>query len=204
MFCLPFGHPYYPLSPPLPSLCPLSTRLPRFPRSHPLPLHAFPSPFALSLSTHSTRCPFDPLPPPPPLPSLPIRRPFKVEQLARNYLRNPAYIAIGDRHMKAVDRITQVVEFCKDNEKFAKLLAILAHEEPPIMVFCNAKNACDSLRCVRRRHGGLRGSQSAAAMQERVFAKIMASVFHHTLEYKRYFFILHQEKSAKIFCVSPC
>ena len=78
-------------------------------------------------------------------PPAPACRPFKVEQLARNYLRNPAYIAIGDRHMKAVDRITQVVEFCKDNEKFSKLLAILAHEEPPIMVFCNAKNACDSL-----------------------------------------------------------
>jgi hypothetical protein len=40
----------------------------------------------------------------------------------RAQLRNPAYIAIGDRHMKAVDRIEQTVMFLKDNEKWSRLV----------------------------------------------------------------------------------
>jgi superfamily II DNA/RNA helicase len=43
-------------------------------------------------------------------------------------------VAIGDRHMKAVDRITQSVEFLKENEKFQRLVSILQEEEPPIIV----------------------------------------------------------------------
>ena len=69
--------------------------------------------------------------------------PFKVEQMTKSYMRNPVYVSIGDRHNQAVDRIAQSIQFVKEHEKLEKLLSILSHEEPPVIVFCNAKRTCD-------------------------------------------------------------
>jgi ATP-dependent RNA helicase DDX23/PRP28 len=71
--------------------------------------------------------------------------PVKVELLARKYLRNPAYLAIGERSGTVVDRIQQTVLWVTENMKQSKLLNIVRHEDPPIIVFCNAKKNCDTV-----------------------------------------------------------
>ena len=71
--------------------------------------------------------------------------PPAVEKIARNYLRNPAYVYIGDQS-SSKDNITQTIEFCKENQKKERLMSLLANgPPPPIIVFCNGKKGCDVL-----------------------------------------------------------
>jgi len=71
--------------------------------------------------------------------------PPAVERIARNYLRNPAYVYIGDQ-ASTKDNITQNIEFLKENKKKDKLLDLLQNgPPPPIIVFCNGKKGCDVL-----------------------------------------------------------
>jgi len=61
-------------------------------------------------------------------------------------MRRPATIIIGEVG-RAVDRITQTVEFVKnDNEKKRRLEDLLLHgPRPPIIVFANQKKNVDLL-----------------------------------------------------------
>lgn len=69
-----------------------------------------------------------------------------VERLSRNYLRRPAYVAIGEIG-KTVDRIQQRVEFVhSDGEKRQRLLELVFETDPPIIIFVNQKRTCDSLK----------------------------------------------------------
>lgn len=71
--------------------------------------------------------------------------PPPVERIANKYLRNPVTINVGDVG-KAVDRIKQVIEFCKsDNDKRRRLQELLIHgPKPPIIIFMNHKASCDA------------------------------------------------------------
>jgi len=71
--------------------------------------------------------------------------PQKVEMLAKKYLRHPIFISIGDRKGKINERIDQRVEFINGGQKLKRLLEILSSEEPPFIVFCNAKKTCDAV-----------------------------------------------------------
>ena len=71
--------------------------------------------------------------------------PPAVERIARNFLRQPAYVYIGDQS-SSKDNITQHVHFCKENAKKDKLMELLTNgPPPPIIVFCNGKKGCDLL-----------------------------------------------------------
>ena len=69
-----------------------------------------------------------------------------VERLSRNYLRRPAYVAIGEAG-KSVDRIVQRVEFVhSEGEKRQRIIDLVFETDPPIIIFVNKKRTCDSLK----------------------------------------------------------
>jgi len=71
--------------------------------------------------------------------------PFKVEQLAKKYLRNPVFVTIGGRAGKTADRVEQKVEWTTESGKRSRLSSILSQWEGPIIIFCNHKKTCDYL-----------------------------------------------------------
>eukprot|EP00823_Brevimastigomonas_motovehiculus_P006621 TRINITY_DN5509_c0_g1_i1.p1 TRINITY_DN5509_c0_g1~~TRINITY_DN5509_c0_g1_i1.p1 ORF type:complete len:237 (-),score=59.25 TRINITY_DN5509_c0_g1_i1:188-832(-) len=71
--------------------------------------------------------------------------PLRVELLAKKYLRHPIFLAIGERHGVANENIEQRVEWMSQGNKQRRLLEIVREEEPPFIVFCNAKKQCDSI-----------------------------------------------------------
>ncbi|XP_076820438.1 putative ATP-dependent RNA helicase DDX23 [Clavelina lepadiformis] len=71
--------------------------------------------------------------------------PVAVERLARTYLRRPAIVYIGSAG-KPIERVVQIVNIVKENEKRKKLLEILERGiTPPVIVFVNQKKGCDVL-----------------------------------------------------------
>lgn len=71
--------------------------------------------------------------------------PPAVERLTRQYMRRPAYIAIGTVG-HAADKVTQVVEMMRENDKKERLLELLGSGiEPPIIVFVNLKRGAELL-----------------------------------------------------------
>ena len=71
--------------------------------------------------------------------------PPAVERIAKTYMRNPAYVYIGDQG-SSKENITQVVEMMRENKKKERLQDLLkSGPPPPIMVFCNGKRGCDIL-----------------------------------------------------------
>ena len=71
--------------------------------------------------------------------------PPAVERIARQYLRQPAYVYIGDQ-ASSKDNITQNIIWTKENKKRDHLLDLLQNgPPPPIIIFCNGKKGCDIL-----------------------------------------------------------
>ncbi|MCO5552888.1 hypothetical protein L7F22_006407 [Adiantum nelumboides] len=72
--------------------------------------------------------------------------PPSVERLARNYLRRPAHITIGEAN-QAVGTVEQRVEFISgEDKKKARLMQLLSSGlEPPMIVFSTTKQSVDSL-----------------------------------------------------------
>lgn len=71
--------------------------------------------------------------------------PPAVEKIARTYMRNPAYVYIGDQS-STKDHIVQIVEIMKEGRKKERLMDLLNDgPPPPIIVFCNGKKGCDVL-----------------------------------------------------------
>jgi len=71
--------------------------------------------------------------------------PPSVERIAKNYLRQPAFVYVGDQSSSKAN-ITQHVEMLKENKKKDKLLELLQNgPPPPIIIFCNGKRGCDVL-----------------------------------------------------------
>ncbi|XP_053992989.1 uncharacterized protein LOC128884032 [Hylaeus volcanicus] len=70
--------------------------------------------------------------------------PPPVEQLARKYLRLPAYISIGDPGA-GKRAIEQRLEFINEGKKRQRLQEILESAEPPVMIFVNQKKVVDGL-----------------------------------------------------------
>jgi len=72
--------------------------------------------------------------------------PVKVELMAKKHLRNPIFLAVGDRAGAASKDVTQRVEWmASDNAKKTRLLEILAEDPAPFIVFCNSKKQCDHI-----------------------------------------------------------
>lgn len=71
--------------------------------------------------------------------------PLKVEMLAKNYLRHPIFISIGDRKGNAASSVTQQIEWMKENGKRNRLVEILNEYEPPGIIFNNTQSGCNSL-----------------------------------------------------------
>ncbi|UZJ54833.1 hypothetical protein CBS101457_004153 [Exobasidium rhododendri] len=80
--------------------------------------------------------------------------PASVERLAKNYLRRPATITIGNAN-QAVSTVEQRVEFIQgDDKKKARLMQILSMGlEPPVIVFSTTIQSVDSLSHDIRRAG---------------------------------------------------
>ena len=71
--------------------------------------------------------------------------PPAIEKIARHYLRQPAYVYIGD-NSSSKENITQNIVVLKENQKKDKLMDLLQNgPPPPIIVFCNGKKGCDVL-----------------------------------------------------------
>ena len=59
--------------------------------------------------------------------------PPAVERIARSYLRNPAYVYIGDQSSSR-DNIKQDIVFLKENQKKEKLMHLLTDGPPPPII----------------------------------------------------------------------
>ena len=71
--------------------------------------------------------------------------PPAIERIAKTYLRQPAFVYIGDQS-SSKDNIVQHVVLLKENAKREKLLELLqTGPPPPIIIFCNNKKGCDGL-----------------------------------------------------------
>jgi len=70
--------------------------------------------------------------------------PTSVERLARQFLRCPAYVSVGDPGHAKKD-IEQRLEFISEAKKKKRLEELLVGAEPPIIVFVNQKKAVDVL-----------------------------------------------------------
>ncbi|PSK55257.1 hypothetical protein B9Z65_2646 [Elsinoe australis] len=101
--------------------------------------------------------------------------PPAVERIARNYLRRPAIVTIGNVG-EAVDTVEQRVEFISGEDKRKKRLQEILQSRqftPPIIVFVNVKRSCDALaRDIQRMgfssvtlHGSKTQEQREAALQ---------------------------------------
>lgn len=101
--------------------------------------------------------------------------PPAVEKLARQYLRRPGVITVGQAG-KAVDTVEQRVEMLKEVDKDRRLIEILESGEfdPPVIVFVNRKQTVDFLsrrletlghRCIAL-HGGKNQEQREGAITQ--------------------------------------
>merc|ERR1719454_1773166 len=70
--------------------------------------------------------------------------PTTVERLARQFLRCPAHVSVGDPGHAKKD-IDQLLEFISEAKKKKRLEELLVGAEPPIIVFVNQKKAVDVL-----------------------------------------------------------
>ena len=89
--------------------------------------------------------------------------PVQVERLASDYLRNAAYVSIGDRQGKIADTIEQRVLFLTEGQKRRRLCEALQRQDPLIIVFCNSKRSVDELARFLQQEGfhavGLHGGK---------------------------------------------
>jgi ATP-dependent RNA helicase DDX23/PRP28 len=70
--------------------------------------------------------------------------PPAVERLAKKYLTDPCVVKIGDEDSGKNRRIAQsVILLPSEKRKTAKLLELLQRAPRPVIVFVNAKKACD-------------------------------------------------------------
>jgi len=69
--------------------------------------------------------------------------PPSVERLARQYLRCPAIVSIGDEESSHNKRISQRVIMTTEPQKLRILQGVVAGAEPPIIIFVNIKRNCD-------------------------------------------------------------
>ncbi|KAG8622990.1 hypothetical protein KVT40_007966 [Elsinoe batatas] len=101
--------------------------------------------------------------------------PVAVERIARNYLRRPAIVTIGNLG-EAVDTVEQRVEMVQGEDKRKKRLAEILQSRQfaaPIIVFVNIKRNCDAIaRDIQRMgfssvtlHGSKTQDQREAALQ---------------------------------------
>merc|ERR1719191_391739 len=70
--------------------------------------------------------------------------PPAVERMARQFLRHPSFISVGDPGHSKKD-IEQKLEFISEAKKKKRLEEQLVGAEPPIIVFVNQKKAVDVL-----------------------------------------------------------
>eukprot|EP00914_Ancora_sagittata_P028911 GHVO01057049.1.p1 GENE.GHVO01057049.1~~GHVO01057049.1.p1 ORF type:complete len:825 (+),score=185.62 GHVO01057049.1:32-2476(+) len=70
--------------------------------------------------------------------------PLPLENLARKYLRFPAWISIGDPGA-GKRSIEQHLEFISESKKKNRLQDVLQNADPPVMVFVNQKKVADIL-----------------------------------------------------------
>jgi ATP-dependent RNA helicase DDX23/PRP28 len=68
-----------------------------------------------------------------------------VEKLAKEYMRSPVVVSIGDQESSRNKRIVQEVLYMTEGQKKNKLFDILRRVEPPTIVFVNIKKNCDVL-----------------------------------------------------------
>ena len=73
--------------------------------------------------------------------------PPAVERLAKDYMRCPAVVAIGDQDSGKNKRIIQEVYHMTEGHKQRRVLELLRSANPPgpIIVFVNIKKNCDVL-----------------------------------------------------------
>lgn len=71
--------------------------------------------------------------------------PVALEALAKTYLRNPAFVSIGDRRGVVGMNIQQKVVWTTEGQKRRLLGQVLQAQEPLIMIFLNQKKDVDSL-----------------------------------------------------------
>jgi ATP-dependent RNA helicase DDX23/PRP28 len=72
--------------------------------------------------------------------------PTAVETLAKNYLRQPIFITVGERHGQANANVEQRIEWCTtEGQKRQKLITLLAARNFPMIIFCNYKKSCDGV-----------------------------------------------------------
>ncbi|KAJ4798450.1 ATP-dependent RNA helicase DBP2 [Rhynchospora pubera] len=73
--------------------------------------------------------------------------PKEVEALARRFLHDPYKIIIGSPDLKANQSINQIVEVIPENEKYPRLIKLLAQvmDGSKILIFVETKKGCDQV-----------------------------------------------------------
>merc|ERR1712176_975589 len=74
--------------------------------------------------------------------------PKEVQALANDYLQDYYQVTVGSLELKGNKDITQVIEVCKDQDKYRNLLRYLKEHWTPkdrVLVFVETKKGCDML-----------------------------------------------------------
>merc|ERR1712176_1648546 len=74
--------------------------------------------------------------------------PKEVQALANDYLQDYYQVTVGSLELKGNKDITQVIEVCKDQDKYRSLLRYLKEHWTPkdrVLVFVETKKGCDML-----------------------------------------------------------
>lgn len=79
--------------------------------------------------------------------------PPSVEALAKKYLRFPAIVKIGDKDSGKNQMITQEVYYLSHQAKDGKLRSLIKRTRPPVIVFANQKDTCNTLAKMLEKNG---------------------------------------------------
>lgn len=82
--------------------------------------------------------------------------PKDVQQISKEFLKDPYQVVIGSPDLKANHNIAQIFEFVEDVDKYQRLVRLLEREmmeKSKILVFCETKRGCDSVTRQLRNDG---------------------------------------------------
>eukprot|EP00878_Enallax_costatus_P000912 GHUV01001042.1.p1 GENE.GHUV01001042.1~~GHUV01001042.1.p1 ORF type:complete len:564 (+),score=126.11 GHUV01001042.1:221-1912(+) len=75
--------------------------------------------------------------------------PKEVQSIARDFLKNPYQVIIGNPDLKANHNITQIVEVIAEYDKYPRLRellkTIMAEAAAKVLIFCETKRGCDEI-----------------------------------------------------------
>jgi ATP-dependent RNA helicase DDX5/DBP2 len=95
--------------------------------------------------------------------------PKEVQNLSRDFLKDPYEVHVGSMELRANKSITQIVEVVTDHDKYPRLMSYLKEAgSEPVLVFVETKRGCDTLcDSLKRERFNARAIHGDKSQQER-------------------------------------